>query len=249
MRFAVNGSILFTELPLLDRPAAIAASGFDAVEFWWPWASPVPDPAEVDEFCAALASAGVRLVALNGYAGDMAAGERGVLSDPARIAEFRASVPVLASVAERTGAARFNLLYGTGGSDAVADANLAYAASVLPGTVLLEPLSQVPGYPLRTAADVVAVLDRVDLPDAALLFDTYHLTENGDDLLKVVAEYGGRVGHVQVADSPGRGRPGTGSIDFPSVFAALADAGYDGPVSLEYLPGGPSADAFGWLAR
>ncbi len=89
LRFDVNCSILFTELPLLERPAAARAAGFDAVEFWWPFADPVPPDREVDAFVRALGDAGVRLVLLNFTAGNMAAGERGLLSLPAGSAAFR----------------------------------------------------------------------------------------------------------------------------------------------------------------
>ncbi|MFC0037446.1 TIM barrel protein [Actinomadura rayongensis] len=245
-RFAVNCSILFTELPLLDRPAAAAAAGFRAVEFWWPWPGvPVPGAAEVDAFCAAVTDAGVELVALNAYAGDMPAGERGVLAHPGRVAEFRSSLPVLAGIAERTGVRRFNTLYGQGEA-ATATANLVHMAGVVPGTALIEPLAREfnGGYALATAAEAVAVVERARDAgaDAAFLLDTFHLASNGDDPVKAAHEP--TLGHVQVADAPGRGRPGTGTVDFPGVLAALDDAGYDGWISLEYV--GP-AD-FGWLA-
>ena len=112
LRFDVNCSILFTELPLLKRPAAARSAGFDAVEFWWPFAEPVPPDREVDSFVEALGDAGVRLVLLNFVAGDMAAGERGLLSLPAGSAAFRDNIDVCAGIAERTGCGVLNALYG-----------------------------------------------------------------------------------------------------------------------------------------
>src|SRR5262245_5818936 len=102
IRFDVNCSILFTELPLLERPAAARAAGFDAVEFWWPWERTVPADAEADAFVAAVRDAGVALVSLNFHAGEMAAGERGIVSHPARVAEFRENVAAVVEIAART---------------------------------------------------------------------------------------------------------------------------------------------------
>ena len=112
LRFDVNCSILFTELPLLKRPAAARSAGFDAVEFWWPFAEPVPPDREADAFVEALGDAGVRLVLLNFAAGDMAAGERGLLSLPAGSVTFRDNIDVCVGIAERTGCGILNALYG-----------------------------------------------------------------------------------------------------------------------------------------
>lgn len=262
-RFAVNLSIVFTELPLLDRPAAARAAGFDAAEAWWPFPDPAPSRADVDAFVDALEDADLALIGLNFYAGDMPGGERGVASWPDHTEEFRASVPVLTDIARRTGCRAFNLLYGQRRDDvdpALADdtaaANLAYAGDAvaeLGGTILVEPLTQGENgaYPLLTSADVLAAIERVQAahgtPNLRLLLDTYHLTNNGDDLLAVITAHADRIGHVQIADAPGRGQPGTGNIDFAAVFAALRDQGYDGYAAAEYKPVGPSADSFEWL--
>lgn len=261
-RFAVNCSILFTEFPPLERPAAARAAGFGEVESWWPWkGEPVPSDAGVDAFCRAVEDAGVRLIALNLYAGDMAAGERGVLSDPSRVEEFRRSLDVLVRIAERLGTRSFNALYGQrldgvdpAEQDRVATANLVHAAGrvgELGGTLLVEPLARGlnGAYPLETAADAAEVLGRVRAAGAEnvrFLFDTFHLATNGEDLEKAAREHAADIGHVQVADAPGRGRPGTGAIDFDRVFAVLDDIGYGGRISLEYVPRGPSAEEFGW---
>ncbi|HEY3688439.1 MAG TPA: TIM barrel protein [Streptosporangiaceae bacterium] len=271
LRFAVNLSILFTEVPLLERPAAARAAGFDAVEAWWPFPVAEPSAGEVDAFVGALEAADVALIGLNFFAGDMPGGERGVVSWPGRVDDFRASVPVLVEIARRTGCRAFNALYGQRlpGVDPVtqddtAAANLAFAADAVGafgGTVLVEPLSQGENgaYPLLTSGDVLTVIDRVRDDHGAvnhsrgaaanlqLLLDTYHLTRNGDDPVAVLAAHADRVGHVQIADAPGRGQPGTGAIDFPAVFAALCDHGYAGHVACEYKPVGPSAGSFEWL--
>ncbi|KAB2343259.1 hydroxypyruvate isomerase family protein [Actinomadura rudentiformis] len=260
-RYVVNCSILFGELPLLERPAAARAAGFGQVEFWWPWPGvPVPTDAEVDAFCQALEDARVQLTGLNFYAGDMPAGERGMLSDPARSLEFRDSVGVLVRIAERTGVKAFNALYGQrvdgvspAEQDRVATQNLVYAArqvGAFGGTVLIEPLARGlnGAYPLETAADAIAVIDRMRMEgveNTTFLFDSFHLASNGEDLAKVVHAHAAEIGHVQLADAPGRDHPGTGDIDFAALFGALDAAGYAGRIALEYKPAG--ATDFTWM--
>src|SRR5215211_2028584 len=246
--YDVNLSILFTELPLLERPAAARAAGFGAVELWWPFAVAVPPDRDADALVAAVQDAGVELVGLNFFAGDMAGGDRGLVSWPARAAEFRDNVEATVAIGDRLGCRRFNALYGNrvdGASpeeqDDLATGQLALAAAV----------SGAPRYPLRTAADAVAVIDRVGREtgqaNLAFLCDLYHLAVNGDDLDKVIERYSDRIGHVQIADVPGRNEPGTGTLDLDRLLGELAAAGYDGWVGLEYKPSGASADSFGWL--
>ncbi|MEV6845801.1 TIM barrel protein [Actinoplanes sp. NPDC051411] len=248
-----NVSLLFTEVPLLDRFVAARDAGFGAVECWWPFPSAAPPQAEID---ALLAGAGGDLAGMNFYAGDMAGGERGVLSHPGRTDEFASSLDVVAQVAERTGCAVFNALYGQDGPDfspATAVTNLRTAADrLLPlgATVVLEPLTdgENGAYPLRTAADAIRVLDEAGRPNTGLLLDTYHLTNNGDDLLAVIRDHADRIRHVQLADAPGRHEPGTGRIDFRAVLRALETAGYDGRVAAEYRPAGTTTAGLGWIA-
>jgi len=262
LRYAVNCSILFTELPLLQRPAAARAAGFAAVEFWWPFAAAVPADREVDAFVAAVEDAGVALVGLNFAAGDMSGGDRGLVSWPGRESEFRDNVAVAVGIGERLGTRAFNALYGNrldgvaeSAQDEPAVDNLgaaAAAAARIDATVLVEPVSGAPRYPLRRAADAVAVIDRVEAAtgasNVALLADLYHLAVNGDDVAAVIAEHAPRIGHVQVADAPGRHEPGTGSLDLDAHLAALQSAGYGGWVACEYTPSTTSAESFGWLA-
>ena len=112
LRYAVNLSMLFTELPLLQRPAAAKAAGFDAVEFWWPFATAVPAEADVDAFITAVTDAEVQLIGLNFFAGDMPGGDRGLVSWPARSGEFRDNIDVTVGIGERLGCRAFNALYG-----------------------------------------------------------------------------------------------------------------------------------------
>jgi hydroxypyruvate isomerase len=253
---AVNCSILFQELPLLERPAAAKAAGFDAVEFWWPFGTnAAPSDRDVDAFVAAIESAGVALIGLNFAAGDMPGGDRGLVSWPGRQAEFRDSVAVAAGIAERLGTRAFNALYGNrvdgadpAAQDELGTANLVWAArqvAPLGAVVLLEPVSGAPRYPLLRGGDVVAVIERVESAGAEnvrLLADLYHLAVNGDDTAATIARHGALIGHVQVADAPGRHRPGTGEVDLAGQLAAIVAAGYRGHVALEYVPEGPTVE-------
>ena len=110
--YEVNCSILFTELPLLHRPDAAKQAGFDGVEFWWPFAEAVPADSDIDAFVAAVQNAGVQLVGLNFFAGDMPGGDRGLVSWPDRAEEFRDNVDVTVGIGERLGCRSFNALYG-----------------------------------------------------------------------------------------------------------------------------------------
>ena len=265
LRYEVNCSILFTELPLLQRAAAAKAAGFDAVEFWWPFDRAVPADTDVDSFVAAVRDAGVALVGLNFFAGNMPGGDRGLVSWPARAAEFRDNIAVTVSIAEQLGCRAFNALYGNRVDGATAQEqddlavqNLALAAAgvaSIGGIVLIEPVSGADRYPLLTAAQAVAVLDRVAADtgqrNLGLLADLYHLAVNGDDVDAAIARFASRIAHVQIADAPGRNEPGTGNLALQRQLDALQDAGYAGWVGLEYKPSDPtdSAASFRWLPQ
>jgi hydroxypyruvate isomerase len=253
VRFDVNLSILFTELPLLERPAAAAAAGFDAVELWWPFDGPTPAESELDTLARALDDAGVSLVGLNFDAGDMAAGDRGLLSSSATSERFRANIDVAAGFAGRMGCRVLNALYGNTSRDTdhdLAVENLACAVTAaqrVDATVVVEALNsyESPRYPITSAKAAFEVIDQV--PGTAFLADFYHLHRMGEDLGALIADSAPRFGHVQIADAPGRGQPGTGEIDYAALLAALDASPYDGSVGLEYKPVGPSAESFGWL--
>ncbi len=263
VRFAANCTLLFTELPLLQRAAAARAAGFTAVEFWWPWPDrPVPADHDVDAFVGSVRDAGVRLIALNLFGGDLAGPDCGVASIPGRSSQPLDSLDVAVAIGAELGVGAFNALYGnrvdtvtTDRQDELAVETLATAAeavSAIGATVLLEPVSGPKPYPLRTAADVLTVLDRVTATgrgNTGLLADLYHLATNGDDVARVIETCVDRIAHVQIADSPGRGQPGTGTLDLAAHLASLQRLGYDGWVALEYNPTGTTLDSLGWLPR
>ncbi|KQZ89506.1 hydroxypyruvate isomerase [Phycicoccus sp. Root563] len=264
LRYLVNCSILFGELPLLERPAAARAAGFDAVEFWWPWPDqPVPSDRDVDAFVTAVQEAGVQLVGLNFFAGDLAGPDCGVLSIPDRAQQFRDNVDVTVGIGERLGASAFNALFGNrvDGASAQAQDELgresiaaaAKAASAIGATVLVEAVSGPKPYPLRTATDAVSVVRDVRATGAdnvAFLLDLYHLAANGDDLDAAIRDHVDVTAHVQIADAPGRGEPGTGDLDLQRHLGDLATRGYAGWVGLEYKPTtATTPESFAWLPR
>jgi hydroxypyruvate isomerase len=258
--YAANCSLLFTEVELLQRPAAAHAAGFDAIEFWWPWPhQPVPTDAETDAFIAAVRDAGVQLTGLNFFAGDLAGADCGVLSIPARSSEFRDNIAVTMDIGGALDVGAFNALYGNRVNDVspeqqddLATENLtlaAKAAAAIGGTVLLEPVSGPKPYPLRTARDVIAVLDRVHAPNIGFLCDLFHLANNGDNIDAALAAYADRIAHVQIADHPGRGEPGTGTLDLDRYLSTIEASGYSGHVGLEYIPTTTTIDSLRWLRQ
>jgi hydroxypyruvate isomerase len=262
VRYAVNCSLIFTELALLERPAAARAAGFSAIELWWPFPSATPSPDEVAAFEHAVESAGVQLVALNFFGGDVPGDDAGVASIPGCADEFLASVEIAVSIGRRLGVRAFNALYGNrvdGVEPAVQDAlgvrslaAAARAAATIGATVLVEPLSGPKPYPLRTAADAMAVVQRVrdkGVDNIGLLADLYHLTVNGDDVGAAIHRYAHAVAHVQLADAPGRHEPGSGTIDFAQHLDELRAVGYSGWAALEYIPAHDSDSSLAWLPR
>jgi hydroxypyruvate isomerase len=244
--------MLFTHLPLNDRAAAAAAAGFDAVEVWWPFATPTPSAREIGRFETALRAAGTQLVAINLHEGDPLGGDRGRTSWPHATGAVRANAEIVLDIAEATGCRLVNALYGNHLPELdprvqrdVALENIAYLAQrARPRgvTVVLETLNRFdsPAFPLVRLETTMKLLDearaRAGLDNIALLFDVYHLHRGGHDLVEQIRLAADRIGHVQLADDPGRGRPGSGTIDFTAVLAALHGVGYQGYLGLEYVP-------------
>ncbi len=261
LRYLANCSMLFTELPLLERPAAAREAGFTAIEFWWPWPTqPVPAQDEVDAFVEAIKAADVQLVGLNFFAGDLAGADAGVLSIPERSQQFRDNLEVAVGIGERLGVKSFNALYGVrvdgvdpAEQDALAIENLGLAADAaarIGATVLVEPVSGPKPYPLRSAADAVAVVKAVreaGHDNIGFLADLFHLTANGDDASAAVQAHGDLIAHVQIADFPGRGEPGSGELDLDGLLGQVAATGYDGYVGLEYKPTSSTTESLAWL--
>ena len=251
-RFAANLTLLFTELPFLERIGAAASAGFEGVECQLPYDHPA------DHLLHALRGAGVALVLHNLPAGDWAAGERGIACHPDRVDEFRAGVGRAVHYATRLKCPAVNCLAGlrpAGASEEMARAtfveNLAYAARVTGDaglTLLVEPINgiDVPGFFLRRADDAVALIREVGAPNLRVQLDLYHVAREGEDLVATIERVGGHIGHVQIADAPGRHEPGTGALDLALAFRALDRVGYAGWVGCEYNPLAGTAEGLGW---
>jgi len=260
---SANVSLLFTDLPYLERFAAAAAAGFTRVETWWPFATADPERAELEELVRTIEEADLTLTGMNVFAGDMGAGERGIACIPERHEELETSLAALRWIAERTGCRGFNLLHGQVPDGAEEEAHQAAvqayrrAAAVMadleggPGVILVEPLARgLNGtYPLETAEDSLLLIDEVGAPTLQLLLDTFHLARNGEDLPALIESSAERIGHVQLADAPDRGEPGSGTVDFTAVGEALRAAGYAGTVAAEYKPTRETLGTLDWLSR
>lgn len=260
-KYAVNCSVIFGEFPLLERPGAAANAGFDAVEFWWPFASPEPSRSEITEFEHAVLDSGVKLIALNFFAGNLGSSDCGMASIPNRVNDFNASVAIAVDIGRVLDVHRFNALYGNrvaGVPSELQDqigleslSTAARAVAEIGGTVMIEPISGPKPYPLRTATDVLTVINRVrekaKVGNVGLLADFYHLTVNGDDVKRIIDQHVDDIVHVQIADVPGRHQPGTGSLNLDGHLHRLRQVGYTGWIGLEYIPTGTSADSFNWL--
>lgn len=250
-RFCANISMLFAERPLLDRPAAARAAGFEAIEIQFPYEMPLED------FASAVGRAGVSVALINFPAGDPTKGDRGLGALSARKAEFRASVDKARRYAERLGVKRVNLLAGIpDSSDAAARDtlldNMRFAAASLADlgiTVCIEAINtrDVPGFYVHDPDQAIALIEESDIANVALQYDLYHMQIMRGDLIPTLERLITRIGHIQFADTPGRHEPGTGEINFASVFAALDRLGYTGWVSAEYRPSRRTEETLGWF--
>lgn len=242
MRFCANVSILFVEVPLLERFGRAREAGFSAVEFWW------PSGQDLGEVEGAIRDAGLAVALFNFDAGDLAAGDRGLLSDPERVSRFRENVPVALELAEALGCRGLNALVGQEKAGMgreeqleLARENVAWAADRAAGQgaeIMIEALNTFESgqYLLDTTARAVEFIEGVGCENVRLQYDVYHMQRMEGNIVANLRTHFGRIGHVQVADSPGRGEPGSGEIRFPFVLAELERLGYGGYVGLEYNP-------------
>ena len=245
--FSINCSLALAEVPLHQRPARARALGFDAAEFWWPFPSADPHPDEVDEFVDDVQRAELDTVLLNFPGGGPSAGDRGLLSVPGREEDFLRSARTTLEIGRRLGVRRFNPMAGdittewTPGSPSfeTAVANLLRIDTMVGeagALVVLEPLSGFPRAALKTyaqARDLVLAARQAGAENVAILLDLYHAAVNHDAVLQPWSVDVELVGHVQIADAPGRGWPGTGGLPLAAWVDRLREAGYSGRVGLE----------------
>ncbi|MFP5382644.1 MAG: hydroxypyruvate isomerase family protein [Gammaproteobacteria bacterium] len=252
-RFAANLSLLFPEHPLPARVAAARRAGFAAVEVQFPYELPAV------QWRAACDTAGLPMVLFNVPAGDLMSGGDGLACVPGREPLFAEALAQCADYARVLRPRCVNVLAGRvpAGVDpqaclAVLQDNLRRAVDVLAPldvTVIVEAINRhgMPRFLVSTFDDMQALVASV--PGTAMQFDLYHMARMGEPLAQHIAERGNTFGHVQFADVPGRHQPGTGTLDFATLFAALDASGYRGWCAAEYHPQGDAAASLHWLDR
>lgn len=251
-KIAANLSMLFTEVPFLDRFERAAKAGFTAVEFLFPYAFGAADIKK------RLDAHGLTLVLHNLPAGDWDAGERGIACHPDRAEEFRAGVATAITYARALGVDQLNCLAGKAPAGLPEDVlratfveNLRYAAAELKKAglrLLIEPINtfDIPGFYLNHTTQAVSILVEVGADNAYVQYDIYHAQRMEGELAATVQKYLPRIGHVQLADNPGRNEPGTGEINYAFLFAHLDRIGYAGWIGCEYKPATTTEAGLGW---
>lgn len=251
-KFAANLTMLFTEQAFLDRFDLAAKAGFKAVEFLFPY------DFNPDEIKRRLDANGLQLVLHNLPAGNWDAGERGIACHPERVSEFREGVERAISYAQVLGVRQLNCLVGKAPAgvpdnvlrQTVVD-NLRYAAQGLKKAglrLLIEPINtfDIPGFYLNRTVQAAGMLVEVGADNAFIQYDIYHAQRMEGELAATMEKYLPRIGHIQVADNPGRNEPGTGEINYPFLFAHLDRIGYDGWIGCEYKPATTTETGLGW---
>jgi len=248
-KLAANLSMLFPQLEFLERFAAARAAGFRYVEYQFPYAW------SADEVAQRARAARVEVVLHNLPAGDMARGERGIASLPGREAEFRDAVERGIAYAKPAGCPRMNCLAGIAPTDTIhfetLVSNLRHAARRFAEVgleLLIEPISTraVPGFFLTRSAQAIDVLNAVGESNARLQYDAFHMQIMEGDLAFTLERLRARIGHVQIADVPGRHEPGSGEINYAFLLAHLDAIGYSGWVGCEYNPAGDTLEGLKW---
>lgn len=254
-QFAANLTMLFTEHPFLDRFEQAAKADFKAVEFLFPYAWPA------EEIRQRLDAHKLQLVLHNLPAGDWDAGERGIACHPNRVAEFRAGVAKAIAYAKVLGVPQLNCLAGKAPEGVSADVlrktlvdNLRHAAAELKAAglkLLVEPINtfDIPGFYLHGTAQALSILDEVGLDNAYVQYDIYHMQRMEGELAATMQKNLARIGHIQLADNPGRNEPGTGEINYAFLFAQLDRIGYGGWIGCEYKPAAGTVAGLGWRER
>lgn len=252
-RLNAHVGFLFTERPLAERFGHAARAGFRAVEHPNLFALPATYLRRL------LADTGLRLVQTAFPAGDAARGEKGFAALPSEVARFRASVEPTLDYVDEVGCHLVHVMAAVRPSDAPPELvwatyleNLAFAADAAARrgiSILVEPIGpgSIANYVVDSTALGVQALHTISRTNARLLLDVFHAVSLGEDPVDHAQTHAALIGHVQIADYPGRHEPGTGTIDFAPVFAALAGAGYGGFVGCEYHPVAATEDGLSWM--
>ncbi|MCV6585441.1 MAG: TIM barrel protein [Marinibacterium sp.] len=249
-RFAANISLLFSELPYLDRFDAAAEAGFKAVEILFPYDEPAKDTRR------ALIANGLELVLINAPPPNYTGGRPGYAAQPDMAERFRYDMRRVLRYCEALQPGKVHVMSGPAEGDAARACfveNLQYLADLAPKQQFtIEPLNphDQPGYFLNDYGLAADILDAVDRPNLGLQYDCYHAARIHGDALQVWRDHGHRASHVQISMPPDRSAPAAnGPVNFATLFAAMTDTGYDGWVSAEYHPKGRTAATLGWMRQ
>ena len=254
-QFAANLTMLFNEVPFLERFEKANKAGFKAVEFLFPY------PFAATEIKQKLDQYQLKLVLHNLPAGDWDAGERGIACLPDRQAEFREGVSKAIEYAKALGVNQLNCLAGK--APAGADLkilhstfveNLRYAAQELKKAnirLLIEPINtfDIPGFFLNTTKQAMNILEEVASDNLFVQYDIYHAQRMEGELANTIEKNLAKIGHIQLADNPGRNEPGTGEINYAYLFKFLDRIGYQGWIGCEYKPATTTAAGLGWIKQ
>jgi hydroxypyruvate isomerase len=253
-RFAANLTMLFNEVPFLDRFERAAKAGFRAVEFLFPYAFPA------QEIRQRLQDNGLTLVLHNLPAGDWAAGERGIACHPDRVGEFQDGVGKAIDYARTLGCRQINCLAGIAPSGvdpenvrATFVSNLRFAAGKLGAAgikLLIEPINtfDIPGFFLSRTRQALDLIADVGSNNVYVQYDIYHMQRMEGELANTIKSHLPQIAHIQLADNPGRNEPGTGEINYRFLFGHIDSIGYDGWIGCEYKPKAATIDGLGWRA-
>lgn len=252
-KFAANLTMLYTDSPFLDRFERARASGFRYVEYLFPYEH------DIGALAQALAQNGLTQVLFDLPPGDWSAGECGLAAHPDRIDEFRQGIARGVDIAQVLRVRQLNCLAGKwderipfSDQRRVLIENLLFAAKALAEqdmTLLIEMLNpyDVPGFVVATPKGAFELAEMVGAPNLKVQYDFYHAQRSEGELTNTFRKNLARIGHVQVADNPGRHQPGTGEINYPFVFRFLDQVGYAGFVGLEYIPEGTTEESLAWV--
>jgi hydroxypyruvate isomerase len=251
--FAANLSMLFTEVPFMQRFALARAAGFKAVEFLFPYEF------NSTELQVQLEDNGLNQVLFNMPAGNWATGERGIAANPDRIGDFKAGVAKAIEYAEVLGVSQLNCLagkrvphYSDKEQWTVLVENVRYAAQALQQggvNLLVEPINHfdIPGFLLNRTDQVLRLIDDVSMPNVFIQYDIYHAQRETGELTATLRNNMAKIGHIQIADNPGRHQPGTGEINYPFLFREIDALNYQGYIGLEYIPDVDSKSSLDWI--
>ena len=251
-KFAANLSMLFTEVPFIERFAQAKTAGFKYVEYLFPY------DFSANDLKQQLDANGLQQVLFNLPAGKWAEGERGIAIMPDRVSEFRAGVEKAVEYASVLGVSQLNCLAGkrSPGQDEthwnILVENVRYAAELLNKhglRLLVEPINHfdIPGFFLNRTEDAVKLIERVGMPNVFVQYDVYHAQREEGELTATIRRYKEKIAHIQIADNPGRHQPGTGEINYQFLFKEIDTLGYKGYIGLEYVPLGDSNSSFSWI--